>query len=73
MLTYIVVALLILYVGLPLLALLLVETMQAGQTMMQDYGRVIRRLARLGIPTDYLIPALLGIPPWIFLAWALLR
>ena len=73
MLTTIILALLILYVGLPLLALLLVEAMQAGHTMMEDYGRVLRWLARLGIPTDYLIPALLALPPWVFIVLALVR
>jgi len=73
MLTGLIIAVLLLYIGLPLLALLLVTTMQAGETLLEDYGSVIRCFARLGIPTDYLIPTLLGVTPFILLMWGLLR
>jgi hypothetical protein len=72
-LCYVIIALLILYVGLPLLAILLVNTMEACATMSRDCRKVAETLMRLGVPIEYIIPAVLGITPFVLLALALLR
>jgi hypothetical protein len=73
MLTIIIIAFLILYVGIPLLALLLVESLQAWDTVKRDCARVIDILAGSHLHIEYLIPVLMALTPFVLLAYGLLR